>query len=90
MQFLAGILVLCPLISALAFVAPRATPVADTIWLHPQGWNPRPTEPPVFNVELLKRQPSSSLTLIEGPDVVCGYQFGEQGKLRIPGLCLFY
>jgi len=83
MQFLVGAVVFCPLISALVFVAPQATP--DTIELHPQGWSPRPTDPPAFNIELLKRQlPTSSLTQIEGPDPVCGYQFGVQGKSGLP------
>jgi hypothetical protein len=93
MQFLACIFVFCPLISALAFNAPEATPVAEILKLHPQGWSPQPTEPPQFNKELLKRQSSSSLTLIEGPDGVCGYQFGVAGKFRIyrqlPTLIIF-
>jgi hypothetical protein len=82
MQFLVGAVVFCPLISALVFVAPQATP--DATELHPQGWSPRPTDPPVFNIELLKRQSTSSLTEIEGPDPVCGYQFGVQGKFELP------
>jgi hypothetical protein len=82
MQFLVGAVVFCPLVSALAFVAPRATPAADAIELHLQGWSPRPTNP--FNKELLKRQIASSLTQIEGPDSVCGYQFGVQSKFGLP------
>jgi hypothetical protein len=69
----------------LAYIAPGATPVANAIMLHPQGWSPRPTEPPKF-IELLKRQSSGSLTLIEGPDPVCGYQFGSFSKQSIPSL----
>jgi hypothetical protein len=84
MQLLVGVIVFCPLISALAFVAPRATPAADAIELHPQGWSPRTTDPPTFNKELLKRQPAGSLTQIEGPDSVCGYQFGVQSKFGVP------
>jgi hypothetical protein len=80
MQFLAGVVLFCPLISALAFVAPGAT---LNIELHPQGWSPRPTEPPKVQ-ELLKRQSSVSLTLLEGPDSVCGYQFGASGKYSTP------
>lgn len=79
MQFLVGVVVFCPLISALAFTAPGATPVDDAIKRHPQRWSPQPTEPPKFK-ELLKRQSSSSLTLIEGPDPICGFQFGASGK----------
>jgi hypothetical protein len=82
MQSLACIFVFCPLISALAFNAPEVTLVAEILEFSPQGWSPRPTEPPQFNKELLKRQ-SSGLTIIEGPDTVCGYQFGEAGKFRI-------
>ena len=84
MHFLIGAVVFCPLISALVFIAPQAT--LDAIEaLHPQGWSPRPTDPPAFNIELLKRQSSSSLTQIEGPDSYCGYQFGLQGKFGLPG-----
>jgi hypothetical protein len=79
MKFLVGVAVFCPLISALAFIAPRATTVDDAINFHPQSWGPQPTEPPKFK-ELLKRQSSSSLTLIEGPDDICGFQFGISGK----------
>jgi hypothetical protein len=82
MQFLVGAVVFCPLISALVFVAPQATP--DAIELHPQGRSPKPTDPPAFNIELLKRQSGSSLTQIEGPDSFCGYQFGVQGKFGLP------
>jgi hypothetical protein len=82
MQFLVGAVTFCPLISALVFVAPQATP--DAIELHPQGWSPRPTDPPKFNIELHKRQLASSLTQIEGPDSVCGYQFGVQSKFGLP------
>jgi hypothetical protein len=82
MQLLAYIFVFCPLISALAFDAPEVTSVAEILKLHPQGWSPQPTEPPQFNKELLKRQ-SFGLTFIEGPDGVCGYQFGDAGKFRI-------
>jgi hypothetical protein len=81
MQFLVGSFVFFPLISALVFPAPRAT---DAIELHPQGWSPRPTDPPKFNKELLKRQSASSLTQIEGPDTICGYQFGSQSKFGPP------
>jgi hypothetical protein len=81
MHFLAPLVAFCPLISALAFDAPKATPVAAAIELDPQGWSPKPTEP--ANVkELVRRQSSGgSLTLIEGPDSNCGYQFGASGKL---------
>ncbi|KAE9374850.1 hypothetical protein N431DRAFT_544052 [Stipitochalara longipes BDJ] len=83
MQLPVGAVVFCPMISALIFSAPQATP--DVIELRPQGWNLRPTDPPTFNTELLKRQLTSSLTQIEGPDLYCGYQFGLQdGAL---GLC---
>jgi hypothetical protein len=82
MRFLAGVVVFCPLISALAFNAPEVTPVANILDFHPQGWSPQPTEPPQFNKELLKRQAATSLSLIEGPDGVCGYQFGVSCKFR--------
>jgi len=85
MQFLAVVVVFCPLVSALAFPAPAATSVSDNIELHPQGWSPRPTEPPEVK-ELLKRQSPGSLTLIEGPDNTCGYQFGVSGKCSTPKL----
>jgi len=84
MQFLVGAVVFCPLISALVFVAPRATPAADAFELHTQGWSPRPTDPPAFNIELVKRQSGGSLTEIEGPDSICGYQFGVQCKFGLP------
>jgi hypothetical protein len=82
MQLLACIFVFCPLVSALAFNTPEVTSVAEIVKFRPQGWSPQPTEPPQFNKELLKRQ-SSSLTLIEGPDAVCGYQFGDAGMFHI-------
>jgi hypothetical protein len=83
MHFLAGVIVFSQLVSALVFVAPRATPGTDALQLHQQGWSPQPTKPPFFNVELVKRQSSRPLTLIEGPDGVCGYQFGEQGEYNL-------
>jgi hypothetical protein len=79
MKFLAGV-VFCPLISALVFDVPKITPVGDN--LRPQGWSPRPTEAPNFK-ELVKRQSSTNLSLIEGPDFLCGYQFGNSGKSLI-------
>jgi hypothetical protein len=82
MQFVVGSFLFFPLISALVFVTLRAT---DAIELHQQSWSPRPTDPPTFNKELLKRQSDSFLTQIEGPDTICGYQFGSQNGAL--GLC---
>jgi len=81
MQFVVGSFLFFPLISALVFVTLRAT---DAIELHQQSWSPRPTDPPTFNKELLKRQSDSFLTQIEGPDTICGYQFGSQSKFGPP------
>jgi hypothetical protein len=75
MKVFAGV-VFCPLISALVFDVPQVTPVGDALR---QGWSPWPTEAPNFN-ELIKRQSSATLSLIEGPDSICGYQFGNSGK----------
>jgi len=77
MQFLTAIVLFSPLISALVFDAPAATPIILGLQ---QALNPKPTEAPNVN-ELLKRQVDSGLTLIEGPDDICGYQFGSSGKL---------
>jgi hypothetical protein len=79
MPFLAAIAVFFPLVLALAFNAPEVTHVAEIL---PQGWSPWPIEPPQFNKELLKRQTSLSLSLIKGPDGICGYQFGQYCKFR--------
>jgi hypothetical protein len=84
MQFLAVVL-FCPLISALAFPGPKATPVGNAAEIQPQGWSPQPTEAPSFK-DLLKRQSYSNYTFIEGPDGICGYQFGSSSKPSI--LCM--
>lgn len=81
MASLVAALVFCPLISALAFNAPEATPVAAGLKLHPQGVTPRPTPAPKFEIRNYKRQ-NAQLSLIEGPDNVCGYQYGVSSKFR--------
>lgn len=77
MHFLAVVVLFCALISALTFSGPRITPAPHS--LTAQVWSSRPTEAPNFH-ELLKRQSSTSWTLIEGPDYVCGYEFGNPSK----------
>ena len=77
MKLLSVVAVLCPLASALAYHGPRVTPVA--LELDPQGWTPRPTAGPSFK-ELRRRQSEVPLSLIEGPDYLCGYQFGDSGN----------
>ncbi|CZR66548.1 uncharacterized protein PAC_16449 [Phialocephala subalpina] len=79
------ILLFCPLISALAFAGPKATPLGEGIESHAQGWSPQPTKAPSFK-DLLKRQ-SSQFTFIEGPDDNCGYQFGSSDLDYYLGLC---
>ena len=71
MAYLVGALVFCPLISALAFSAPQVTPCGG---FHAKVAAPEPTQPP--ELELLRRQ-NVQLSLIEGPDEVCGYQYGQ-------------
>jgi hypothetical protein len=87
MASLFGALVLCPIVSALAFNAPQATPMADNIGLDAWIGMPQPTEAPNVQ-ELHRRQNSNSLYLIEGPDEICGYQYGQSSKCSI-GLKLF-
>ncbi|KAE8441199.1 hypothetical protein EG329_005631 [Mollisiaceae sp. DMI_Dod_QoI] len=77
------VLLFCPLISALAFSGPKATPLGEGIEIHVQGWSSRPTAAPGLK-DVLRRQ-SSQLTLIEGPDENCGYQFGASSLYL--GLC---
>ena len=81
MAFLVGALTVFPLISALAFNAPEATPMADYLGLHAQVRSPQPTEAPTF--DLIERQSSVQLSLIEGPDAICGYQYGLSSKRSI-------
>jgi hypothetical protein len=74
-----AVLVFCPLISALAFDAPIATPMTDDAFkFDAQIGSPQPTEAP--NFELLKRQSDVQYTLLEGPDDICGYQYGQSSK----------
>ena len=82
MASLFGALVLCPMVSALAFNAPQATPMADTVGLDAGIGMPQPTEAPNVQ-ELHRRQDSNSLYLIEGPDEICGYQYGQSSKCSI-------
>jgi hypothetical protein len=79
MASLLGALVLCPMVSALAFNAPQAT---HTVQLDADIGMPQPTEAPNVQ-ELHRRQSSNSLYLIEGPDEVCGYQYGQSSKSSI-------
>lgn len=84
MASVVAVLVFCPLISALAFNAPAATPMADALKLLPQVEIPQPTEAP--NLELHKRQSNVQYSLLEGPDSICGYQYGQSsGELGICG-----
>ena len=77
-----GALMLCPMVSALAFNAPQATPMADTVGLGAGIGMPQPTEAPNVQ-ELHRRQDSNSLYLIEGPDEICGYQYGQSSRCSI-------
>jgi hypothetical protein len=81
MASVVAVLVFCPLISALAFNAPAATPMADALELLPQVEIPQPTEAP--SLELHKRQSNVQYSLLEGPDSICGYQYGQSSKCRI-------
>jgi hypothetical protein len=81
MASVVAVLVFCPLISALAFNAPAATPMADALKLLPQVEIPQPTEAP--NLELHRRQSDIQYSLLEGPDSVCGYQYGQSSKCQI-------
>ena len=79
MQFFL-VLLFCPLISALAFAGPEATPVSNAVEIQ---LGPRPTKAPNFKDllrRLFKRQSSGNYTLIEGLDGICGYQFGSSSK----------
>jgi hypothetical protein len=79
MQFFI-VLLFCPLISALAFAGPEATLVRNAVEIQ---LGPRPTEAPTFKdllKRLFKRKSSGNYILIEGPDGVCGYQFGSSSK----------
>ena len=81
MASVVAVLVFCPLISALAFNAPAATPIADALKLLPQVEIPQPTEAP--SLELHRRQSNVQYSLLEGPDSVCGYQYGQSSKCQI-------
>ncbi|KAH8755118.1 hypothetical protein F5882DRAFT_385378 [Hyaloscypha sp. PMI_1271] len=76
MQFLAGVLLFCPFISALVFEAPEPTAARNAINPRPEIRNPQPTEGPNVH-ELLKRSASIPLTQVMGPDTICGYEFGS-------------
>lgn len=65
-------LLFCPLVSALVFPGPEPTGVEIG---NVQGWTPRPTNGPDLK-DLLRRQ-EQDYTIIEGPDSICGYQFGS-------------
>jgi hypothetical protein len=84
MAYLVSALVFCPLISALAFNAPKATPCGG---FHAKVAVPEPTKAPDFELELLRRQ-DVQLSLIEGPNNICGYQFGSLGEYQIVGIFL--
>ncbi len=87
MASLFGALVLCPMVLGLAFNAPQATNIADTVGLDVGMGMPQPTEAPNVQ-ELHRRQDSNSLYLIEGPDEICGYQYGQSSKCSIgPSSC---
>lgn len=81
MASVVAVLVFCPLISALAFKAPAATSMADALELLPQVEIPQPTEAP--SLELHKRQSNVQYSLLEGPDSICGYQYGQSSKCQI-------
>ena len=79
MQFFVVILI-CPLISALAFAGPEATPVSNAVEIQ---LGLRPIEAPTFKdllERLSKRRSSDNYTLIGGLDGICEYQFGSSSK----------
>ncbi|RFU33980.1 hypothetical protein B7463_g2358, partial [Scytalidium lignicola] len=85
MQFLSGILAFSPLVSAIAFYDLEPTPSSNAFKPCIQCQRPQPTQGPNYK-ELVRRQASTSLTPIEGPDRVCGYKFG-QSESPLVGLC---
>lgn len=77
-MFLA-LIVFSPLVYALAYPGPKATPIKNAIHIDIQGRNPLPTEAPEF-LDLRKRA-NSDYTYFQAPDSVCGYSYGLSGEL---------